>query len=122
MRLKITIEDYHTYYVGENSLLVHNKCAFQEIVDDPTSLWGKSADEVGDILGDTWTKGTYGTKGTGWKFTNGDKMIAYHPGGGRHVGSYYKISCGKNGIIKVVGSDYIAGIGEKAKIIRMIGV
>ena len=29
---------------------------------------------------------------------------------------------GKNGIIKVVGSDYIAGIGEKAKIIRMIGV
>ena len=116
------VEDYHTYYVGENSLLVHNKCAFQEIVDDPTSLWGKSADEVGDILGDTWTKGTYGTKGTGWKFTNGDKMIAYHPGGGRHVGSYYKISCGKNGIIKVVGSDYIAGIGEKAKIIRMIGV
>ena len=116
------VEDYHTYYVGENSLLVHNKCAFQEIVDDPTSLWGKSADEVGDILGDTWTKGTYGTKGNGWKFTNGDKMIAYHPGGGRHVGSYYKISCGKNGIIKVVGSDYIAGIGEKAKIIRMIGV
>jgi len=116
------VADYHTYYVGENSLLVHNECAFQEIVDDPTSLWGKSADEVGEILGDTWTKGTYGTKSNGWKFTNGDKMIAYHPGGGRHMGSYYKISCGKNGIIKVVGSDYIAGIGEKAKIIRMIGV
>ncbi|MEI3527959.1 MAG: hypothetical protein V8R15_08205 [Bacilli bacterium] len=25
------VSDYHTYYVGENSFLVHNKCIFEEL-------------------------------------------------------------------------------------------
>lgn len=58
---------------------------------NPKALWGKSADEVGSILGDGWTKGAYGSSKTGWKFTRSTdgQSIFYHPGGGRHGGSYY---------------------------------
>jgi len=100
---------------------VHNrKCAFDEFYSNPESLWGKTEEEVGNALGKGWTRGTYGTKGTGWKFHKGDYMIGYHPGGGRHGASYYKISSGL-GKIKVVGQGYKPGIGEKAKIIYMFG-
>ena len=47
-------------------------------------------------------------------------MVAYHPGGGRHVGSYYKLSSAKIGKMKIVGSDYIASPDDAAKIIRCI--
>ena len=114
------VAEFHTYYVG-TGVLVHNQnCAFEEFYNNPESLWGKSADEVGNALGDGWTKSTYGSKRTGWKYTKGDKLVAYHPGGGYHVGSYYKISSGK-GIIKIVGSDYIIGYAERATIIKIIG-
>ena len=92
---------------------------FDGFVDNPKSLWGKSADEVSNILGEGWTRGTYGSNGAGWKFTNGDKMIAYHAGGGRHVAEYYKISSGQIGKIKVVGPGYVASQGDKAIIIAM---
>ncbi|KRF27675.1 hypothetical protein ASG93_29275 [Paenibacillus sp. Soil787] len=56
-------------------------------------------------LGDGWTRGTYGSAGTGWKFTSGDKSVFYHPGGGVHEGSYYGFASGQTGRVKVVGSD-----------------
>ena len=115
------VKDFHTYYVTENDVLVHNDCGFDKFVEDPKSLWGKSADEVADILGEGWTKGSYGSKKTGWKFIKGDKMVAYHPAGGRHVGSYYKLSSSTIGKIKVVGLDYVPLPGDKAIIIHMFG-
>ncbi len=46
--------------------------------------------------------------------------IQVHPGGGRHGGSYYKISSSSKGIIKVVDrATYVPTLGEKATIIYM---
>ncbi len=112
------VAEYHTYYVG-NGILTHNKCGFDRYVENPKSLWGQSSEDVAQTLGDGWTKGSYGSKSTGWKFTNGDKMVAYHPGGGRHVGSYYKLSSSITGKIKVVGTDYVHFIGDKAIIFNI---
>ena len=114
------VADFHTYYVGTYNVLVHNKCGFGEFVDNPQSLWGKTADDLEEVLGSDWTRGTYGSSKTGWKFTNGDKMIAYHPGGGKHVGNYYKLSSGQVGKIKIVGHDYVRLPGDKARIIDAI--
>ena len=114
------VADFHTYYVGTYNVLVHNKCVFGEFVDNPQSLWGKTADDLEEVLGSDWTRGTYGSSKTGWKFTNGDKMIAYHPGGGKHVGNYYKLSSGQVGKIKIVGPDYVRLPGDKARIIDAI--
>jgi hypothetical protein len=93
--------------------------SFDDIVKCPKTLWGQSADDVGSMLGDGWTKGVYGSKGTGWKFTKGDKSVFYHPGGGRHGGAYYGYSSAKYGKNKIVGNDYIPIIGDKSNIIKM---
>ena len=114
------VADFHTYYVGIGVLVHNENCAFGEFYDNPESLWGKTADDIGSALGKGWQKGTYGSQRTGWKFIQNDKMIAYHPGGGYHIGSYYKISSGM-GVKKVVGVDYVAGVAEKAIIVRIIG-
>ena len=46
--------------------------------------------------------------------------IQVHPGGGRHVGSYYKISTSTQGKIKIVDpTTYKPTPGEKAKIINI---
>lgn len=92
--------------------------SYDDIIMNPKALWGKSADDVGKILGEGWTRGTYGSAGTGWKFTNGDKSVFYHPGGGVHEGSYVGISSGQMGKVKVVGSDYKPLAGDKATIIQ----
>ncbi|HEY9009211.1 MAG TPA: hypothetical protein VIM75_23910 [Ohtaekwangia sp.] len=93
--------------------------SFDDIVTNPKSLWGKSADEIESMLGEGWTKGAYGSKGTGWKFTKGDQSIFYHPGGGVHRGSYYGFSSGKLGKNKIVGLDYKPLPGDKATIISI---
>ena len=93
--------------------------SFDDIATNPKNLWGKSSDEVAGILGEGWTKGSYGSKKTGWKFTKGDKSVFYHPGGGRHSGSYYGFSSGKLGKNKIVGSDYVPLPGDKATIINV---
>ncbi len=74
--------------------------SYDDIVMNPKALWGRSADEVGKMLGDGWTQGAYGSKGTGWKFTNGDRMVFYHPADGIHEGSYYGVINGEIGRVK----------------------
>lgn len=78
-------------------------------------------DELEDILGDGWIKEVYGNNGQGWKFIeieHPDNMIFYHNGGGEHVGSYYGITSGKTGGIKVVNSaTYVPTIDDSAYII-----
>lgn len=59
-----------------------------------------------------------GSNGGGWKLMNGDVSIFYHPGGGKHGGSYYGISSGATGKIKVVNPEtYIPLKGDRATII-----
>ena len=72
-----------------------------DIFSDPTRLKGYTVDELQTILGNDWTRGVYGSNGGGWKLMNGDISIFYHPGGGKHGGSYYGISSGATGKIKV---------------------
>jgi RHS repeat-associated protein len=90
--------------------------SFDDIVNNPAGLVGKSADDVAAILGPGWTKGNYGVTGTGWKFTRGDKTVFYHVGG-RHVGPYYGFSSGVTGRVKIVGPGYKPLAGDKATII-----
>lgn len=89
-----------------------------DIFSDPTRLKGYTADELQKVLGNDWTRGVYGSNGGGWKLMNGDISIFYHPGGGKHGGSYYGISSGATGKIKVVNpKTYIPLKGDKATII-----
>ena len=89
-----------------------------DIFSDPTRLKGYTVDELQNILGNDWTRGVYGSNGGGWKLMNGDISIFYHPGGGKHGGSYYGISSGATGKIKVVNPEtYIPLKGDKATVI-----
>lgn len=75
-----------------------NVSSFDDMLAHPTSLRGYTVDEIADILGDGWTRGTYGTNGSGWKFIQNehpDNMVFYHGGGGYHDGPYYGISFGE---------------------------
>ncbi len=91
--------------------------SIDDIANDPLTLWGKTADEVGELLGSSWTKGKYGSKKTGWKFTKDDKSIFFHPGKGRHKGSYYGFSSTDVGKNKIVDSSYVPTDNDKANII-----
>lgn len=68
-------------------------------------------------MGEGWTAGTYGSAGEGWKFTNGDKSVFYHPGGGRQGGSYYGFSNASDGKVKLVDDQYIYTPNDKATVI-----
>ncbi|WP_379142990.1 RHS repeat domain-containing protein [Paenibacillus sp. sgz500992] len=111
-------EYYKSKYGNKNVVWVSELKSYNDILNNPKALWGKSADEVGKALGNGWTRGTYGSAGTGWKFTSGDKSVFYHPGGGIHGGSYVGFSSGQTGKVKVVGSDYKPLPGDKAIIIQ----
>jgi len=91
---------------------------FSDIVRNPKSLWGKSVDEIKNILGEGWEQGSYGKTGTGWKFIKDDMSVFYHEGG-RHGGIYYGFSSGLTGKVKIVGPDYINTPGDKATIIKI---
>ena len=89
-----------------------------DIFSAPTRLKGYTVDELQTILGNDWTRGVYGSNGGGWKLMNGDISIFYHPGGGKHGGSYYGISSGATAKIKVVNPEtYIPLKGDKATVI-----
>lgn len=92
-----------------------------DIASNTDLLVGKTVDEIGEALGEGWTKGVYGSDGTGWKFTHPDngQSIFFHPGNGRHGGSYYGYSSGTHGKNKIVGSDYQATPDDKANIIKL---
>ncbi|MBK0000013.1 hemagglutinin repeat-containing protein [Erwinia sp. S38] len=92
----------------------------------PQSIWGRSTD---DIVKDFQAAGYQvnvrnSTRGSGQAVIIEVKghpqisQILYHPGGGRHGGSYYKVSTTTQGTIKVVDpSSYKPTPGEKATII-----
>jgi RHS repeat-associated protein len=92
---------------------------FEEILKNPIKIVGRTADEIETMLGKGWTRGAYGSQKTGWKFISGDKSIFFHPGGGRHAGSYYGFSSAKIGKIKIVGQRYVPISGDKSTIIKL---
>ncbi|WP_323740711.1 T7SS effector LXG polymorphic toxin [Listeria welshimeri] len=96
--------------------------SLEDIIANPKRLYGSTKNEIKSILGEGWTEASYGSAGTGWKFTNdGDGMVFYHPGDGIHGGSYYGFSTGDTGKVKIVGEDYIDFSNDKATIIKFGG-
>jgi len=96
--------------------------SFEQIIENPQTLYGCTQSEVAKILGDGWTASTYGNSGTGWKFINNDHpdlMVFYHNADGVHGGAYYGFSTSVTGTVKIVGNDYIPLPGDKATIIQM---
>jgi hypothetical protein len=93
--------------------------SFEHIVRNPEVLYGATQAEISNILGSGWTEGTYGSAGTGWKYTNGDLSVFYHPGGGVHGGSYHGFSSGVTGKVKVVGEGYMPTATDGATVIQI---
>ncbi len=103
--------------------------SIDELMADPSKIHGSSVKDVAEFLtrnGVNFTiKPTTGSVQTGTVFviTPGQKtnitQIQWHPGGGRHRGSYWKISTSDRGRIKVVDSNYVVEPGENAIIIRV---
>lgn len=93
----------------------------------PQAIWGRSTD---DIAKDFKAAGyqvnvRQSSRGSGQAVIIEVKghpeisQIQYHPGGGRHGGSYYKVSTTTQGTMKVVDpSTYKPTQGEKATIIN----
>ncbi|MGX7264553.1 hypothetical protein [Enterococcus crotali] len=96
--------------------------SLEDIISNPERLYGSTKNEIKSILGEGWTEASYGSAGTGWKFTNdGDGMVFYHPGDGIHGGSYYGFSTGDTDKVKIVGEDYIDFSNDKATFIKFGG-
>ena len=94
--------------------------SFDDIALNPIALYGKNKSEVAEILGSGWTEGVYGSAGGGWKYTNGDKSVFYHPGEGVHGGSYYGYSSAALGKVKIVDpATYVPTVGDRATIIYL---
>ncbi|WP_313577586.1 hypothetical protein [Lacrimispora sp.] len=116
-------EDWNTYFgekYGQGNV-AWKPNSLNDVIQNPQRLYGATQNEVASMLGEGWTAGAYGSSKTGWKFTNGDGMVFYHAGGGMHGGSYYGFSSGATGKVKIVGSDYIPLVGDKATVIYYNG-
>ena len=94
--------------------------SFDDLVNNPKEIWGKSVDDVEQILGSGWERQALNS-GEGWKFIEkgGDGFVSFTTGNSHHPGStYYKINSGKYGKTKVVGKDYKPTKDDKSKIIQ----
>ena len=74
------------------------------------------------LLGEGWTRGTYGSNHDGWLFSDKyGNRLAYHRPGGIHKSGYYIYKkANVQGRIKLIGLGYNP-MGEK-KIIKYIHV
>lgn len=113
-------EDWNNYFKEKYGAgnVQWKPTSFQDIIDNPQRLWGCTPNEIQSILGDGWSFKTYGSNGQGWEFYSSKGRIYYHAGGGIHGGSYYGISNGIDGKIKLVDGEYIYFPDEKANIIQ----
>ena len=114
------VADWHTYFVAELGVLVHNDCTgkgnalksirgLDDILDDPSKLKGVKPDEFHKYLKDNGynpqplsggsLKGKSFEDGGGFKVNwGGDRILQYHPGSRHHGGvPYWKLSSGKTG-------------------------
>jgi hypothetical protein len=120
--------------LGRGAVIAENTSDAARWIDrlltKPKQIWGKSPDQIADVFrkaGHTVTveQSTKGSKLSVQLRIRGHRdiqNIQVHPGGGRHGGSYYKISSSTQGKIKVVDrASYVPTPGEKATIIFMDG-
>ena len=100
----------------------------ERLLVNPRIIWGRSPEEIADVLLKAGRQVVARQSKKGSKLAQileikGDSkimQIQIHPGGGRHGGSYYKISTSDRGIIKVADkATYVPLAGEKATIIYM---
>jgi hypothetical protein len=98
----------------------------KDFLKNPRGIWGKTAENIVDDFikaGNQATirpsvKGSKKAEVVAVKNHPNISQIQVHPGGGRHVGEYYKVSTTTDGTIKVVDkATYKPTSGEKAKII-----
>ncbi len=127
----LVVAGFHTYFVGDVGAWVHNGPCFTpaDILDEPKSIWGKSADEIAEAFNnedgvqayvEQSTKGSKRAQIIRIEGHSDVQMVQVHPGGGRHVGAYYKISTSTKGIIKVIDpSTYVPSAGEKATFVEI---
>ena len=119
--------------LGKGAAIAENaadaKKWISQLLIKPKSLWGKGPDQIADVFRKAGYKVEIVPSTKGSKLSKQIKIerfdiqnIQVHPGGGRHGGSYYKISSSSKGIIKVVDrATYVPTLGEKATIIYMDG-
>ncbi len=108
------VEDFHTYYVTESKVLVHNMCynleaddILNSIIDNPQSIQDYSLDEIKSIANQSnWHQGTLvrgPNKGLGFKVSSSSKgSIIFNPGQVHHFGGapYWKVSSGTKGVFR----------------------
>ena len=114
-------DEWYQYFQDtyEPQNVIWKNTSFEQIVNNPSSLYGVTQVEMAKSLGDGWSLGTYGSSGLGWKFTKGDLSVFYHPGQGVHVGPYYGFSSGLTGKTKVVSTAYVPTLDDTANIILL---
>ncbi|QAT88302.1 hypothetical protein EJ065_6777 [Corallococcus coralloides] len=119
--------------LGKGAPIAENATAARKWVErlllNPESIWGKGPDQIAEVFRQAGyevkiaqsTKGSRLSKQIQIKNSN-IQNIQVHPGGGRHGGSYYKLSTSSKGVIKVVDrATYVPTLGEKATIIFVKG-
>lgn len=96
------------------------------VISSPQSLWGRSASEIAEAFVESGYEASVrqSTRGSGLAeivTVRGHPhvtQIQVHPGGGRHGGSYIKVSTNTEGTLKVVDpATYRANPGERARIV-----
>ena len=117
----LEVEDYHTYYVTADEVLVHNVYksginsinSLDDLLTNPNKLSGVSGEELYSYLvkkgydvkplNKGSFKGIPFKEGGGFKVNwGGDRILQYHPANlSHHGGAYFKISSGETGIIRI---------------------
>jgi hypothetical protein len=97
------------------------------VLSNPSSLWGRSAEEIAQAFLDagyeaTIRQSTRGSKRAQIVELAGHKeirQIQVHPGGGRHGGAYIKVSTTRQGIVKVVDPETYRSLpNERSTIVK----
>lgn len=97
----------------------------ENFLSNPKLIWGNSPEQIKNICEKEGLKAIIQQSTKGSKLSSQIRIFGHpkitniqiHPGGGRHIGSYYKISTSTEGIIKIVDKIYKPALGEKATII-----
>ncbi|WP_416309774.1 RHS repeat domain-containing protein [Spirulina sp. 06S082] len=119
----------HTGHSPDNTIYDLIRYIFASIPDyinDPLSIWGKTAEEIQQEFEENGyeanieqsTKGSKKSKQIRIKHPE-ISNIQVHPGGGRHITPYYKISTSTQGKIWVVPKDFKVDPGMKGTIVSI---
>lgn len=105
------VQDFHTYFVGESGILVHNRNCYddklQEIIDNPEKVQQYTPKEFEEIAQkSSWNDGV-SSNGKGYRAWQDDKEIRYSMNGTRRDAKhfygkpYWVVSSSKGGKVRV---------------------